>query len=164
MTNLRAAASRLSLALSVLAAAGCGVTHADSTTLTPLDPRQADPSVVTVPAPPSPVPHYAWYLLHRDTIDEQLDEMRTLSASLAHTDDPDWLALICTTGIDLGRPDRLEAYEAADAHPDWVASVDLTRWLIGGCSTDARQSVDGALPLLDAALTRFESWRASTTE
>jgi hypothetical protein len=164
MTNLRAAASRLSLALSVLAAAGCGVTHADSTTLTPLDPRQADPSVVTVPAPPPPVPHYAWYLLHRETIDEQMDEMRTLSASLAGTDDADWLALICTTGIDLGHPDRLATYEAPDVHPDWVSSIDLTRWLIAGCATDARQSVDGVLPLLDAALARFETWRASAAE
>ena len=117
-----------------------------------------------MPAPLGTVPHQAWYLLHYETIDQQLSEMRTLAAALAGTDDPDWLALICMTGIDLDQPAQLAAYQAPDVHPEWVAAVDLTRWMIAGCAPDARRSVEGVLPLLDEALTRFEGWLATVTE
>ena len=150
--------------LSILALAACGASHADTSTLPPLDSERRDGSVVTVPEPLGTVPHQTWYLLHYETIDEQLREMRRLAATLEDTDDPGWLALICTTGIDLDRPAQLAAYDAPGAHPEWVSAIDLTRWMIAGCASDARRSVEGVLPLLSVTLTRFEGWLATTTK
>jgi hypothetical protein len=134
------------------------VTEASSATLAPLEGTTASTPDVTAPPSLAPVPHLAWYYVHRAAVDDELRAMRTLSSTLATTDAPDWRALICTTGIDLDQASYRIAYEAPDVHPDWVAAVDLTRWMIAGCATDAEGSIGGTLPKLQAALGRFERW------
>jgi hypothetical protein len=108
--------------------------------------------------------HRAWYQRHRGTIEDEAVAIRSFVTQLAALRNPYALAMVCTEGLDLDRADYVAAYEARDVHPEWVRAVDLTRWMIAGCSRDARQSVDDVMPMVDAALAHVEVWVAAIAE
>jgi hypothetical protein len=102
-----------------------------------------------------------WYELHHAAVRRHRDDIWALRDELAEAPDDTTRAALCSAGLQIDRPAYERAHDAPGAHPDWIRSVDLTRWMVATCSSGAVESVAEILPLLDDALVRFDGWLSS---
>ena len=134
----------------------CGAIESSAETLPPLG--SAQPPAPSTTALAAPGLHHSWFEAHRDAVTNQRAAIRTLLGDLRAADDDHVLRLVCLKGLDLDSEASRAAYTGRDAHPMWIRTIDLTRWMIASCNEHARQTVDDMTPRIESALRRFESW------
>lgn len=127
-------------------------------TLSPMSARLSEVSAVPTSVSPPGTPQDRWYELHHGAIRRHRDDIWALRDQLAAAPDDDTTVALCTAGVQIDSPAYVRAHDAPGAHPDWIRSVDLTRWMVATCSSGNVQSIHEILPQLDDALGRFDGW------
>jgi hypothetical protein len=146
------------LVAGALVVSACSVSRATGDSLPPLYSGVTVPETTPIPPVKPDRTHDQWYSRHHDAILAYVDDIRRLRDQLAQVPDDHARMDICASAVNMEQPAYTRAYEAVDAHPDWMKAVELSRWMVATCSSGNAGAVGEILPQLEETLLRTDTW------